>query len=193
MPSSSPTAPTAPYFLKEGDIMKAKPKHFIPRPESVGSVGQHPVIVLTRPDSQGFVLVAPMSHNHPEGTPTRSASRYGLPVDPIKGESRVNVGQPKVVHQDNLRANKPYTTMAYNHFAALKAEISYGLLKPEPVYSLDRSHMKALVAFRNKQVLDIIPLTIWNGYSTNLIILQSTTADATWQKSSTNSSESRDS
>ncbi|PPQ75974.1 hypothetical protein CVT26_006094 [Gymnopilus dilepis] len=121
-------------FIKEGDIMKAKPKHFIPRPESVGSVGQHPVIVLTRPDAQGFVLVAPMSHNHPEGTPTRSASRYGLPVDPIKGESRVNVGQPKVVHQDNLRPNKPHTAMTYNNFAALKAEIFKNLQHPPRNY-----------------------------------------------------------
>ncbi|KAF4616531.1 hypothetical protein D9613_008710 [Agrocybe pediades] len=115
--------PTSTSTIKEGDIMKAKPKHFIPRPESVGSVGQHPVIVLTRPDPNGYVLVAPMSHNHPNGTPTRSASRYGLPVDPIKGESRVNVGQPKLIHETNLRANTPHTTMTFNNFAALKADI----------------------------------------------------------------------
>ncbi|KAF5318866.1 hypothetical protein D9619_010892 [Psilocybe cf. subviscida] len=117
------TCPTSPSYLQEGDIMKAKPKHFIPRPEGSGNVGQHPVIVLTCPDAQGYVLVAPMSHNHPEGTPTTSASRYGLPVDPIKGESQVNIGHPKVIHQDNLRANKPHASMSYQDYLSLKSDI----------------------------------------------------------------------
>lgn len=129
-------------YLSEGDIMKAKPKHFIPRPEGAvsypiaqtarlllifvhlqGNVGQHPVIVLSSPDPSGYVLVAPMSHNHPDGTPTRRASRYGLPVDPVKGESQVNVGYPKLIHQDNLRPNKPHAAMRYHDYVALKCDI----------------------------------------------------------------------
>ncbi|KJA26838.1 hypothetical protein HYPSUDRAFT_63609 [Hypholoma sublateritium FD-334 SS-4] len=110
-------------YFNEGDIMKAKPKHFIPRPEGAGNVGQHPVIILTSPDPNGYVLVAPMSHNHPDGTPTRRASRYGLPVDPVKGESQVNVGHPKVIHQDNLRPNKPHAAMRYQDYLALKTDI----------------------------------------------------------------------
>jgi len=119
----SPCSTTFAGTFREGDIMKAKPKHFIPRPEGSGSVGQHPVIVLSYPDSQGYVLVAPMSHCHPEGTPTRSASRYGLPVDPVKGESRVNIGQPKVIHCENLRPNKPHASMGYGEYLALKADM----------------------------------------------------------------------
>lgn len=88
-----------------------------------GNVGQHPVIILTTPDPNGYVLVAPMSHNHPDGTPTTRASRYGLPVDPVKGESRVNIGYPKVIHHDNLRPNKPHASMTYRDYLALKADI----------------------------------------------------------------------
>lgn len=88
-----------------------------------GSIGQHPVIVLTPPNPDGFVFVTPMSHNHPEGTPTRCASTYGLPVDPVKGESRVNVGQPKLIHLSNLRANNPHTTMSMKHYKRLWDEI----------------------------------------------------------------------
>ncbi|CAA7270263.1 unnamed protein product [Cyclocybe aegerita] len=109
--------------IREGDIMKAKPKHFLPRPDGVGSVGQHPVIVLTPPDREGFLFVTPMSHSHPEGTPTKRGSLYGLPVDPLKGESRVNIGQPKLVHQDNLKANTPHVAMSYGDFVALKTDI----------------------------------------------------------------------
>jgi len=115
--------------------MKAKPKHFIPRPEGVGSVGQHPVVVLSRPDAAGYVLVTPMSHNHPDGTPTKNASRYGLPVDPVKGESRVNVGVPKLIHQDNLKANNPYVRMHQGNFLSLKTDILNNLqhcLAPRP-------------------------------------------------------------
>jgi len=126
--------------VAEGDIMKAKPKHFIPRPEGVvscyypfnsyccltvhqGGVGQHPVIVLSRPDDRGFVLVTPMSHSHPDGTPTRNASQYGLPLDPLKGESQVNVGRPKLIHQDNLKSNRPHVAMPYANFLLLQRDI----------------------------------------------------------------------
>lgn len=123
------------------------------------------MIVLSRPDAQGFVLVAPMSHNHPEGTPTRSASRYGLPVDPIKGESRVNVGQPKVVHQENLRPNKPHTAMSYNHFAALKAEIC-----ASPFYNLCAFLQNMLTmmvhSFSQKLATSTTDLLIYSYYLT---------------------------
>ncbi|KAF8969238.1 hypothetical protein BDZ97DRAFT_272509 [Flammula alnicola] len=111
------------YDIREGDIMKAKPKYFEPRPPGTGNIGQHPVIILTKPDAYGRVKVATMSHSHPDNPPTRPASMYGLPIDPNKGESAVSVGKPKIIHIGHLKPHTPYATMTARHFAALKAEI----------------------------------------------------------------------
>ena len=64
-----------------------------------------------------------MSHCHPAGTPTRRASAYGLPIDPVKGESSVSIGQPKLIHQSDLKLNNPPMAMAFRDYMALKAEI----------------------------------------------------------------------
>ncbi|CAA7266892.1 unnamed protein product [Cyclocybe aegerita] len=80
-----PSSP--PEQVEEGYIMKTKPKFFEPRPPRSSNVGQHPVIVLTPPDSRGCVKIATMSHSHPGNPPTRPASEFGLPIDPKKGES----------------------------------------------------------------------------------------------------------
>jgi len=117
-------------LIQEGDILKAKPKHFIPRQEGVGNVGQHPVIALTPPNAAGYVLVALMSHCHPEGTPTRRASAYGLPIDPVKGESLVSVGQPQLIHQNDLKPNNPPMAMSWRDYMALKAEIMQNYKMP---------------------------------------------------------------
>ncbi|PPQ85382.1 hypothetical protein CVT25_006413 [Psilocybe cyanescens] len=123
--------------VREGDIMKAKPKFFLPRPPGTtletdfitqGNIGQHPVIVLTKPDAQGRVQVATMSHSHPNNPPTRPASLYGLPIDPKKGESTVSVGIPKLIHISNLKPNNPPTAMCPNNFAKLEAEIYIGVV-----------------------------------------------------------------
>ncbi|KJA19489.1 hypothetical protein HYPSUDRAFT_69234 [Hypholoma sublateritium FD-334 SS-4] len=103
--------------------MKAKPKYFEPRPAGSGNVGQHPVIVLTNPDAYGRVKIATMSHSHPHNPPTKPASIYGLPIDPVKGESTVNVGEPYQIHISFLRANTPHTRMDLAHFIELKNEI----------------------------------------------------------------------
>ncbi|KAF8816079.1 hypothetical protein BYT27DRAFT_7155081 [Phlegmacium glaucopus] len=110
-------------MVRAGDILKAKPKHFIPRQEGVGNIGLHPVIALTDPNAGGYVHVALMSHCHPEGTPTRRASLYGLPIDPVKGESEVSIGQPKLIHQNNLKQNNPPMAMSSRDYMALKTEI----------------------------------------------------------------------
>ena len=65
-----------------------------------------------------------MSHCHPEGTPTRRASAYGLPIDPVKGESLVSVGQPQLIHQNDLKPNNPPMAMSWRDYMALKTEIS---------------------------------------------------------------------
>ena len=65
-----------------------------------------------------------MSHCHPEGTPTRRASAYGLPIDPVKGESLVSVGQPQLIHQNDLKENNPPMAMSRSNYMALKTEIS---------------------------------------------------------------------
>ena len=65
-----------------------------------------------------------MSHCHPEGTPTRRASAYGLPIDPVKGESLVSVGQPQLIHQSDLKTNNPPMAMSWRDYMALKTEIS---------------------------------------------------------------------
>ena len=65
-----------------------------------------------------------MSHCHPEGTPTRRASAYGLPIDPVKGESLVSVGQPQLIHQNDLKENNPPMAMSRRDYMALKTEIS---------------------------------------------------------------------
>ena len=64
-----------------------------------------------------------MSHCHPEGTPTRRASVYGLPIDPVKGESEVSIGQPKLIHQNDLKLNNPPMAMSLGDYMALKTEI----------------------------------------------------------------------
>ena len=126
---------------RPGDIMKAKPKYFEPRPAGSvrllstyificadplmlqGNVGQHPVIVLTSPDASGRVKIATMSHSHPNNPPTKPASMYGLPIDPVKGESTVNVGEPYQIHISFLRGNTPHTRMSPALFIQLKNEI----------------------------------------------------------------------
>lgn len=127
--------------VREGDIMKAKPKYFEPRPSGTvstttaviynainpnipqGGIGQHPVIILTNPDIHGRVEVATMSHSHPHGPPTRPASWYGLPIDPVKGESTVSVGPPQRIHISFLRPHSPYARMCPAQFLELKKEI----------------------------------------------------------------------
>ncbi|KAJ3506201.1 hypothetical protein NLJ89_g6998 [Agrocybe chaxingu] len=112
-----------PEHVEEGYIMKAKPKFFEPRPPRSSNVGQHPVIVLTRPDSRGCVKIATMSHSHPGNPPTRPASEFGLPIDPKKGESTVCVGPPAIVHVSYLRHQKPPIRMDPEEFVALRTEI----------------------------------------------------------------------
>lgn len=88
-----------------------------------GNIGQHPVIVLTNPDASGRVQITTMSHSHPNNPPTKPASTYGLPIDPLKGESTVNVGTPYTIHISFLRANVPHTRMHPVYFAELRNEI----------------------------------------------------------------------
>jgi len=64
-----------------------------------------------------------MSHCHPEGTPTRRASAYSLPIDPVKGESLVSIGQPHLIHQSDLKSNNPPMSMSWRDYTALKTEI----------------------------------------------------------------------
>lgn len=81
------------------------------------------MIALTYPNADGYVLVALMSHCHPEGTPTRRASEYGLPIDPVKGESLVSIGQPQLIHRNDLKPNNPPMAMSLRNYIALKTEI----------------------------------------------------------------------
>ncbi|KAF8150759.1 hypothetical protein B0H34DRAFT_730073 [Crassisporium funariophilum] len=115
-------APT-PNHVQPGDILKAKPKHFDPRPPGAGSVGQHPVVVLTAPDKHGKVQVVVMSHKHPGNPATRPASSFGLPIDPVKGESTVNVENTFKVHTNRLKGKDAQNMMEPSHLEALKKEI----------------------------------------------------------------------
>ncbi|KAF8970445.1 hypothetical protein BDZ97DRAFT_1914736 [Flammula alnicola] len=107
--------------VKAGDIVKGRPKYFeYPMPKTKHA-GQHPLIALSEPDEHGWVKVAPMSHSHPMNPPTKPASTYGLPIDPIKGESHVNVAAPDRILLQHLKATN--TKMEPHHFQALKKEI----------------------------------------------------------------------
>ncbi|KAF8149554.1 hypothetical protein B0H34DRAFT_191447 [Crassisporium funariophilum] len=118
-----------PMPVEEGDIMKAKPKHFEPKKSGLAKVGEHMVVAVSNPDSAGKVLVAPLAHKHPENTPTKPTSTYGLPTG-HKGEGSISVGRPMVIAVDKLKPVNGLENpkMHPEHLEALKAEISESLV-----------------------------------------------------------------
>jgi len=81
------------------------------------------VIILTEPDAEGKVKVTTISHKHPESTPQRPTSWYGLPEHPITGEGTISVGKPKVIHYHQLKPASPPARMSHEYFALLLADI----------------------------------------------------------------------
>jgi hypothetical protein len=111
-----------------------------------------------------------MSHSHPHGPPTRPASWYGLPIDPVKGESTVSVGPPQRIHISFLRPHSPYARMCPTQFLELKKEIGeYSFIsllrvqrqssifdfsqKLRPIYGKRHLQLISMLAYEHIQVL----------------------------------------
>ena len=62
------------------------------------------VVAVSDVDDHNNVKVAMVSHNHPQGVPTKPAREYAdfHHADSTRGESFMDVGRPKTVHVSKL-------------------------------------------------------------------------------------------
>ncbi|KAF8815403.1 hypothetical protein BYT27DRAFT_7080036, partial [Phlegmacium glaucopus] len=78
-----------------------------PGPQTAGG---HPLVVLTKPDDNGHVKVASLSHSHADGSNPKPSTDYGLPANVKDGkESHISLNA-KTIHRDrlsHLSANHP--------------------------------------------------------------------------------------
>lgn len=120
-----------------------KPKFFEPRPPNSNNIGRHPGIVVSNPDAENKIKVAPISHSHPGNPPTMPANTYGdFPHDPTKaGENLVDVGPPKVVSASNVKeahgASGEPKSIEADKLALLKSHINENCAEGEKLTRRD--------------------------------------------------------
>ncbi|KAF8886260.1 hypothetical protein CPB84DRAFT_1964598, partial [Gymnopilus junonius] len=118
----------APVPVKEGEVVMVRPNHYEP-PEGKKGAPQHPAIVVGGPDAQNKVLVAQMSHVHPGNPPTKPANDYAdFPVHPVKGQSHIDVGPPKVIDASRAKgAKEDPKSLTHENLNLLKGHINENL------------------------------------------------------------------
>jgi len=117
----------APTPVQEGDVILVRPKHLHPvHPDTPKDVGRHPAIVVDgNPDAENKIKATLVSHHHPGNPPTKPAKEYGdFPDDPIKGESLVNVGPPKLVDVSQVKIGTQGQKIEASKLALLKSHIN---------------------------------------------------------------------
>lgn len=85
-----------------GDLVKVHGKDYIEGAHTT-QTRTHPAIVVHHEPDTHHVHVAVLSHNHPGNPPTISSHALGMTGD----ETLINLGKPKVVHQNNLKPLGP--------------------------------------------------------------------------------------